>query len=64
MTSENDSILWKHDSIQKRGSKLYLTGEYKDVEHGWLKSDNKFYEYGGYLCTGRDSERVYETINK
>ena len=60
MSSEDDNILWKHESIQKRGSKLYLIGEYKHPEHGWLKSDNKFYDYGGYLCTGLDAERVYE----
>lgn len=60
MSHEGDSILWKHDSIQKRGSKLYLIGEYKHPEHGWLKSDNKFYDYGGYLCTGLDAERVFE----
>lgn len=57
---ENNNILWKHESIQKRGSKLYLTGEYKHPEHGWLKSDNKFYDYGGYLCTGLDADRVFE----
>ena len=60
MGSEDNSVLWKHESIQRRGSKLYLTGEYKHTEHGWLKSDNKFYDYGGYLCTGLDAERVFE----
>lgn len=60
ISSEKNNILWKHESIQKRGSKLYLTGEYKHPEHGWLKSDNKFYDYGGYLCTGLDADRVFE----
>jgi len=53
-------ITWKHESIQRRGSRIYLIGEYKHEEHGWLKCDNKLYDYGGYLCTGVDAERVYK----
>tara|TARA_R100000664_G_C2758656_1_gene147759 strand:- start:4203 stop:4769 length:567 start_codon:yes stop_codon:yes gene_type:complete len=60
ISTEKNDILWKHESIQKRGNTLYLTGEYKHPEHGWLKSDNKLYEYGGYLCMGDDAERAYE----
>lgn len=60
MVSTDDDILWKHDSIQKRGSTLYLVGEYKHPENGWMKSDNKLYDYGGYLCTGVEPDRVYE----
>ena len=60
ISTEHDNILWKHDSIQKRGNTLYLIGEYKHDEHGWLKSDNKLYEYGGYLCMGNEAERAYE----
>jgi len=60
LSFDNKTILWKHESIQKRGDRLYLVGEYKDDKYGWVKTDNKLYDYGGYLCTGIDAERVYE----
>lgn len=60
LSNDDDSFLWKHESIQKRGNRMYLIGEYKHPEHGWLKSDDKLYDYGGYLCSGLDAKRVYE----
>ena len=56
--NDDSKILWRHDSIERRGNKSYVVGEIRRNEE-WVKSDDGIYEYEGHLCYGWDADRLY-----
>tara|TARA_R110001592_G_scaffold108024_2_gene302153 strand:+ start:4282 stop:4875 length:594 start_codon:yes stop_codon:yes gene_type:complete len=56
------NILWEHDSIQRRGGRLYIKGKYKKGEQ-WVERDDMMYEEDGFICAG-DGYKVYASGNK
>ena len=58
----NKNILWEHESIEKRGHRIYIKGKYR-IGHEWIPRDDMMYEEDGFICAG-DGHKVYATGNK
>ena len=52
-------IIWEHDSIQKRGGRIYIKGKYRKSD-SWVDRDDFLYEDEGFICAG-NGEKVYAT---
>jgi hypothetical protein len=61
LETEKD-IMWKHDSIQRRGGRIYIKGKYRKGAE-WIERDDMMYEEDGFICAG-DGYKVYCTGNK
>ena len=58
MLGEKD-IIWQHDSIEKRGGRIYIKGRFRKA-NSWVDRNDFLYEEDGFICAG-DGERVFAT---
>ncbi len=55
----NKDIIWEHDSIEKRGGRIYIKGRYRK-SNTWVEINDFMYEDEGFICAG-DGEKVFST---
>ena len=58
----NKDIIWQHESIEKRGGRIYIKGRYRKG-NDWVERNDMMYEEDGFICAG-DGHKVYSTGNK
>lgn len=56
------NIIWEHESIEKRGGRIYVKGRYKKG-NDWIDRNDMMYEDCGFICAG-DGHKVFSTGNK